>query len=625
MNWTKTGTIGVTAGSAVVSGVGTTWLTAGFARSGDILVIGDALCEVGNIPSDVQLTLRQPWSGATASGLSYAMIHIGLLPSELALKVSTCLEKTQVTIAQLLAWETTTTGTVPLTDPGSGITYQVTPLIALLSQTPTDMQVVRDLLTSSANSAQTSATTATAAATTATTAAGAASASEAAALASKNAAASSQTSVAAILASFRQYFLGTLSTDPTVDGNGDPLREGAEYFNSVSDKLRTYVNGAWQDYDETAQAATNNANLSAASAASSATAAAASKDAAAASASAVSNSETNAAASAATATTQAGIATEKATQTAADAVATAADRAQTGLDRTAAATSAETATTQAGIATANANAAATQSGIATAKATQTAADAVATAADRAAASASATTATTQAGIATTKASDAAASAGSATDAANAAIAAAASISGGPVTSVNDKTGVVVIGAADVGLGNVDNTADADKPVSTLQAQAIANATYTHPPTHPPSIIAQDAGNRFVSDVEKALWSGKQPLLESGTNIKTVGGQSLLGSGDIAVGGIDDVDVTDTAQLAVTRKNYILKNAAATTITLPASPAPGDTVMVTVANGLTTNVIARNGQTIMSLAEDMTIDKLTAPVELRFTNSTWRIV
>lgn len=32
--------------------------------------------------------------------------------------------------------------------------------------------------------------------------------------------------------------------------------------------------------------------------------------------------------------------------------------------------------------------------------------------------------------------------------------------------------------------------------------------YTHPATHPPSIIAQDANNRFVSDSEKANWNGK---------------------------------------------------------------------------------------------------------------------
>ena len=38
----------------------------------------------------------------------------------------------------------------------------------------------------------------------------------------------------------------------------------------------------------------------------------------------------------------------------------------------------------------------------------------------------------------------------------------------------------------------------------------ANANnYAHPTNHPPSIITQDASNRFVTDAEKASWNGKQ--------------------------------------------------------------------------------------------------------------------
>jgi hypothetical protein len=47
--------------------------------------------------------------------------------------------------------------------------------------------------------------------------------------------------------------------------------------------------------------------------------------------------------------------------------------------------------------------------------------------------------------------------------------------GGAVTSVAGKTGVVSLVKADVGLGNVDNTSDANKPVSTAQATADALA------------------------------------------------------------------------------------------------------------------------------------------------------
>ncbi|MCY1502640.1 hypothetical protein D9M68_367410 [compost metagenome] len=43
----------------------------------------------------------------------------------------------------------------------------------------------------------------------------------------------------------------------------------------------------------------------------------------------------------------------------------------------------------------------------------------------------------------------------------------------PVTSVAGKTGVVTLSKGDVGLGNVDNTSDADKPISTATAAALA--------------------------------------------------------------------------------------------------------------------------------------------------------
>ena len=50
----------------------------------------------------------------------------------------------------------------------------------------------------------------------------------------------------------------------------------------------------------------------------------------------------------------------------------------------------------------------------------------------------------------------------------------------PVQSVAGKTGAVTLAKADVGLSNVDNTSDANKPVSTAQAAAIATATAIHP-------------------------------------------------------------------------------------------------------------------------------------------------
>ena len=86
--------------------------------------------------------------------------------------------------------------------------------------------------------------------------------------------------------------------------------------------------------------------------------------------------------------------------------------------------------------------------------------------------------------------------------------------------------------AQVGLSNVDNTSDMAKPVSNDQAAAIdlkadktyvdnkvkveevpadavfTDTKYTHPDSHPASMIIQDSGRRFVSDTEKGAWDGK---------------------------------------------------------------------------------------------------------------------
>jgi hypothetical protein len=86
-----------------------------------------------------------------------------------------------------------------------------------------------------------------------------------------------------------------------------------------------------------------------------------------------------------------------------------------------------------------------------------------------------------------------------------------------------------------------------------------------------------------------------------------------------------VIVSGTSQTATNGNHYVLTNVAATTVTLPATPSAGDTVWVTVDNSLLTNIIAKNGSTIMGLSEDLTINKINLTVELRYINNTWRLV
>jgi hypothetical protein len=279
---------------------------------------------------------------------------------------------------------------------------------------------------------------------------------------------------------------------------------------------------------------------------------------AAASLSSATNSETKSVTSteqAVIATTQAGIATTKASEASAGA---------------------NTATTQAGIATTKAAEAVTSASqalasqaaasasetTATTKASEASTSAANAATSASTATTGATTATTQAGIATTKASDADVSSLLARDWAIKTIAtvdgsgysskywaleAANVVQNGviddlslntyktwsglkintslsakaPIDSPSFSGTVSGVTSVMVGLGNVDNTSDASKPVSTAQQAAI-------------NIKADQATTYTKSEVDTAL-STKQASLVSGTSIKTVGETSLLGSGDISVG------------------------------------------------------------------------------------------
>jgi hypothetical protein len=60
----------------------------------------------------------------------------------------------------------------------------------------------------------------------------------------------------------------------------------------------------------------------------------------------------------------------------------------------------------------------------------------------------------------------------------------------------------------------------------LSGIAAGATAYTHPANHPPSIITQDASNRFVTDAEKATWNAK-----ASTSVATTSTAGLMSSTD----------------------------------------------------------------------------------------------
>jgi len=105
-------------------------------------------------------------------------------------------------------------------------------------------------------------------------------------------------------------------------------------------------------------------------------------------------------------------------------------------------------------------------------------------------------------------------------------------------------------------------------------------------------------------------------------VLTSNGSGAAPSWQSAGGGTPSLNIVSaTSVTAVASNHYVLTNAAATTVTLPASPAAGAIVWVTAANGRIDNVIARNGQNINSVAENMTIDSAYAGIQLRYADAT----
>lgn len=64
-------------------------------------------------------------------------------------------------------------------------------------------------------------------------------------------------------------------------------------------------------------------------------------------------------------------------------------------------------------------------------------------------------------------------------------------------------------------------------------------------------------------------------------------------------------------------HYVITGAGAITLTLPAVPAAGDEIRVTVANARADNIVARNGSPLIGLSEDMIINAAHATFALRY--------
>lgn len=86
----------------------------------------------------------------------------------------------------------------------------------------------------------------------------------------------------------------------------------------------------------------------------------------------------------------------------------------------------------------------------------------------------------------------------------------------PVTSVNGETGVVLLDKSDIGLANVDNTSDANKPISTATQTAL-NDKYDA--SNPDSFV--DAAGAALASPVHSVNSQTGVVVLTGENIRIV--------------------------------------------------------------------------------------------------------
>lgn len=244
------------------------------------------------------------------------------------------------------------------------------------------------------------------------------------------------------------------------------------------------------------------------------------------------------------------------------------------------------------------------------------------------------------------------------------------ITSGAVDSVAGRTGVITLTSTDVGLANVENKSSAtirgeitssnvttalgftpynaanpsgyitSSALTPYLTSATAASTYLtgitstqvttalgftpYNATNPSGYITNSALSGYLTSSSAA--STYQPILVSGTNIKTVNGTSLLGSGNLAIGGSAWIRKTANYTAVAGDKIVADTTAGSFTVTLPASPTVGQSVIFADGGSWKTNnlIVARNASTIEGVAENLTIDVSSIQLELVYDGTTWQI-
>jgi hypothetical protein len=193
-----------------------------------------------NSASTSQTAAATSAANALTSANSAATSASTMSASVTAAATSAASAATSATAAATSAASAATSATAGATSAASASTSASS---ALTSANSASTSAASALVSQSA--AATSATSAAASQTAAATSATSAAASATAASTSAASAATSATSAAASYDQFDDRYLGSKTTDPTLDNDGSALLTGALYFNSVINAMKVYNGSSW--------------------------------------------------------------------------------------------------------------------------------------------------------------------------------------------------------------------------------------------------------------------------------------------------------------------------------------------------------------------------------------------
>lgn len=188
-------------------------------------------------------------------------------------------------------------------------------------------------------------------------------------------------------------------------------------------------------------------------------------------------------------------------------------------------------------------------------------------------------------------------------------------------------GVIPASALVSGLGDVTLTSVTTGDLLQYDGTDWVNATTELNDNTDVNLTSPTSGDLLQYDGTD--WVNATTELNDNTDVSltsVTSGESLHYNGTNWVNKLADFQVSTTAtSLTASSWDYVIVTAATQTITLPASPANGDMVGISV-GAFTDTVVGRNGNNISGDASDITIDVANAGVILIYSSSTtdWRL-